>query len=603
MVKKLKNISIVWKSVLLYSLIYFIPLIVLICYLYNSSINIAVFNAKIQQKQLLYQIHEHFSSTVTLIANTVDDIANDKKLNNFLDDHYSGSGDDILYYRNEIYSHLVTRKLLVPQIHSLYIYSSNDTIPPSYNKRVGVVGMEFFPFHMESAYKMWWEIQSSDAIKTDSDEYNPSESFITCNRALRSPINGSIIGIVSIQLALKDLFYSLDETSGDAVEICVIDNTGMIWYSTAPQSHGSNVEEAYSIDSDQLLLMEGGADYNGKDFIVLTLPMLDIKCFLLAVLPLHTIKSEAMTATVWIIISVIGVYLGTIIAVILATFANNRRLRVLDKAMNHVNQGDYSVQVPIGADDELGRINRTFNDMVRQIDRLFHNVYQSELRQKDAKLMALEAQVNPHFLYNMLTSIACNAKNHDDPSTQRMAILLSRFYRTGLSEKANYIPLQEELNYLSMYIEIQLIRFGNNLHYNQTVQDGLAQKKVIKNILHPIVENAIVHGIENIVGNRAGEITLDVRCFDNSIMFVVSDNGNGMPGDVLNRINSGVFNLNRSSGYGLKNLYERLKLFYGDKAGLLAENIPGSGVRMTMWLPLSSGEDENDVLKEMREDV
>lgn len=577
----------IWKNVLLYSLIYCVVFIFLVWFLYGISINTVVSNTKDSERQLLYQIRENISSTINLVDNLADEIANDKDLCEFLIRPYNETGEEIIYYIEDIFPRLFSRKLLFPQLYSLYVFSANEQIPPSYNNYVGILNKDRYPLEWEGQPSLWWEKHPYDITGISSKRQN----YFSCNRVIASPRNGNMIALLNIQITEDELFHCLNEYSTDVSEFCVIGGDGTVWYSSVSENNESNLFSTYSLIPEDELNSVTGADYVVDDSIILVLPLPEIEGYLVSLRSLQSVKDEIWSRAFPLILIMIFLYAVVVCIVIIVTFFNNKRIRNLVEAMNYVNQGDYNVSVEVGADDELGQINRTFNQMVKQIDEMFHNVYQAEIRQRDAQIVALEAQVNPHFLYNMLTSIACSAQQHGDLSTQRMAILLSKFYRASLSEKADYISILEELNYLNTYVDIQLIRFGQNLQYTCTLQEGLPNCKIIKNLLQPLVENAIVHGIENIVGERVGTISVDIKRFGDKLVVDVTDNGLGMPQEYINQINSGSFYASHASRYGLKNLLERLSLFYGDQAGLTVANKPDSGAQITLWLPLIESEE------------
>lgn len=593
--KNTRRNSVVWKSVILYSIIFFIPFTVFVSYIYNASFTGKLSEIRNDQLQLLYQIRENISSSTTIINNIAQEMANTKDVCEFLEAKYNSSGEEIINYKMDVFPYLASRKALLSQIYSLFIFTYNSFIPPSYTKYVGVIGINDFPMKVPKddylSNDFWWIPPSAD-IELSNPMLQDNATMFIYNRPIYSQNDRNILGLISIQTETMTLFHTINDIPNDnGREIYIVQRDGIVLYSSAPYKIGEKLLQiAGSSNTDISKYLKSGG-FISDDYNVVTLPLDDIACYVVSALPLKNIRSDISASITLTMLAAFGAFALVIFAVIIASFANSKRIRTLVEAMNMVNCGNYSIRVKVGTEDEIGKINITFNKMITKINEMIINVYQAEIKQKDARRLALEAQINPHFLYNMFTMIACTAKKNGDDEVQQMTLLLSKFYRIGLSDKADFISIREELNYLDMYIKIQAIRFGGRFEFKLEIDESLVEYRVIKNILHPLVENSIVHGIENIVGEMTGKITIQILCEEQQLMFIVTDNGFGMPEEQISHINRGIFSSDSSSGYGLKNISERLALFYGVNAGLMARSIHGGGIEMTVWVPvLQDGE-------------
>ena len=263
-------------------------------------------------------------------------------------------------------------------------------------------------------------------------------------------------------------------------------------------------------------------------------------------------------------------------------------VNALDRAMARVRQGDLSVRIYTNRRDELGRLGESFNRMIQELK---DNIDMKVQKQKDlneATLRLYQTQLNPHFLYNTLDTIKWNARMHQNPEIPVLAENLAVILRRSISSQP-FITLRRELETIENYIEIQKIRFAGSFLYETEVPDQLENCLVPKMILQPLVENAILHGLE---GRENGYICVYASQTDSLLRVAVSDDGWGMPQEMVDWVNS-HFPEKREGHVGLYNVIQILKLHYGQEYGMQAEVVPGQGTTITLTLPLEreTGED------------
>ena len=259
-----------------------------------------------------------------------------------------------------------------------------------------------------------------------------------------------------------------------------------------------------------------------------------------------------------------------------------RHLESHVEAIAKVGSGDYSIKVEKSGIEEIDRITYTFNEMVAEIDTLIHEVYEKKMLEAQSELKSLQAQINPHFLFNVLESINWEAKRADDEVVSSMIISLGELLRASLySNSSETIPLSEEIKYVNFYLNLQQARFGSRLVYNAEVDETLLDLQVPKLSLECLIENAVVHGIEPKRGG--GRIDVLVRCDKDGAFITVHDDGVGFDAD--------SFDLNDretiAQHIGLRNMHRRLQLLYGESYGLEVESAKDVGTTVTMRLPYS----------------
>lgn len=258
----------------------------------------------------------------------------------------------------------------------------------------------------------------------------------------------------------------------------------------------------------------------------------------------------------------------------------------LDKAMEKVKAGDLSIRVRSTRDDELGRLTESFNRMVIDLNSYLEERVQKQKDLNETTLRLYQTQLNPHFLYNTLDTIKWNARIRQIPEIAVLAENLAVILRKSISSKP-FIPLKEELDTIDSYIRIQKIRFSGRFLYETEIPDQLEECMIPKMILQPLVENAIIHGLD---GCDNGYICIYAAQKDGVLSISVTDDGCGMSADMVDWINSPA-PAKRDGHLGLYNVIQILKIYYGETYGMHAQ-VEEDGTTVTLRLPFRK--DENN---------
>ncbi len=269
-----------------------------------------------------------------------------------------------------------------------------------------------------------------------------------------------------------------------------------------------------------------------------------------------------------------------------------RPIQRLQGMMDAAAQGDLDGILPVTSSDEVGRLTQNFNRMLQRIQALIDDVCDSRLSQleaeygqREAELKALQAQINPHFLFNTLGTINSLAVLEDAEAISRVVAILGDFLRYTMNTNQVLVTLGEELEQVKRYISLQKFRFGDRIALAIDVPATLLAHPLIKLTLQPLVENACLHGLEN-SGERSGRIDIAGRREGGALVIAVADNGAGMSPDKLAEIRAAL----RPDGtarehIGLGNVNERIRLRYGRGYGLEIESKEGRGTSVVMRLP------------------
>jgi two-component system sensor histidine kinase YesM len=296
-----------------------------------------------------------------------------------------------------------------------------------------------------------------------------------------------------------------------------------------------------------------------------------------------------------LLVLVLVVMLSLMVPVSLwAASGATRRLDHLLTGVRRLGEGGFDVRLPEDGRDEIAELTRNFNRMVDQIRDLVDERFRLGVEVKQLELRALQAQINPHFLYNTLDLINGLALMAGQPRIVETVSALSKFYRISLSGGEEIIPLAKEFEHAVAYVRIQNLRFDGVIRLETDLDPALAEVPVLKMVLQPLVENAILHGIlekpevqDDRGGPELGTVVLRARRQADELVLEVEDDGVGMgPTQVAGLLAREPQGLGTGGhGYGVFNIDRRLKLRYGDGAGLRFEASPGRGTRVTIVLP------------------
>ena len=277
-----------------------------------------------------------------------------------------------------------------------------------------------------------------------------------------------------------------------------------------------------------------------------------------------------------------------IISIIATTIISKhitRPLRRLESEMRKVETGDFEVSLPQSHSIEVESLSSSFRIMVARIKVLMKRIKATEEIKRQRELDALQAKINPHFLYNTLDSVIWMAETGDNHGVVKMVSALARLFRISIAKGHDVITLSEELLHVQNYLDIQSMRYKDKFTYSITIPRELENAPTIKLIVQPIVENSIYHGIKYL--QEEGRIEIKAEAVDDGIKIIISDNGVGMKSETAATIlNPDQENTASSgNGIGLRNIDERIKLSYGEKYGLSIWSEPDEGTTVTILIP------------------
>jgi len=267
-------------------------------------------------------------------------------------------------------------------------------------------------------------------------------------------------------------------------------------------------------------------------------------------------------------------------------------------SMRKFQKGDFSQKVLVTTKDEIGHLGNGYNEMVRRIELLVNDIYLSKLRQREAELKALQSQIHPHFLYNVLNTISWTARSKGNPEIAEMIEALSQMFRLRLNRGKDMTTLEEEAALVDNYLKLQSLRFGSRLSYEISLDPRVAALKVPSLLLQPLAENSVIHGLEPLQGN--GFLHILAYPENGGTVLEVVDNGVGMDEQQLQALKvqwqfgeagSAGGTEDRQGGFALPNVRERLMLLYGAEASFEFHSRKDYGTRIRVFIPRGEGTD------------
>lgn len=320
-------------------------------------------------------------------------------------------------------------------------------------------------------------------------------------------------------------------------------------------------------------------------FLIAGTPIGQTGLDLVMIVSASSLLSGSIGLQQFLLLTLVGYMILTAMAWLRFSHRLTDPIQQLAHTMEQFEGGNTNVTAEIQGDDEIGELARAYNRMLGRLNELIRRVYDEQVHRRDAEWDALQAQINPHFLNNTLNSIGSLARMNGATDITRMVAALSRMFSIILYEKAHVVPLSREIEYIQLYVQIQKIRFGERLRFECEVPEHLLEVCIPKFSLQPLVENAVVHGIEPRPEGGTVSIVSVSRRGSSDVEIQVADNGVGMTPGVLQAAQSGQHN--DEVRIGLRNIHERIQTSAGRTYGLTVESHAGVGTCVTVRVPAS----------------
>lgn len=317
---------------------------------------------------------------------------------------------------------------------------------------------------------------------------------------------------------------------------------------------------------------------DGDSYLISSMTIPLNKWQIVGIIPYREIISRTSLLEQSIVIVLFLFLISMLIFMFRTSYMISRPIQIMSSTMKTIESGNFTSRVEYQSDDEFGALANSFNHMLNRIDKLKEKEIDNQHKLRVAELKALQAQINPHFLYNTLDSIGWMARLNQIDKVEEMVDSLSTYFRISISRGSDFITLKDELTHVEKYLSIQKIRYEKKLNYSIDVPPEILHFKTIKMILQPLVENSIYHGIKEKEGS--GEIRI-TAVLNDYIILCVEDTGIGMTKEKLDKLHE-MIDSGRDynpDAYGVINVHKRLQVFFGEDCGLRFESEYGIGTK------------------------
>ncbi|MGM0879790.1 MAG: cache domain-containing sensor histidine kinase [Bacillota bacterium] len=583
---KMNNIRIKNKLIFSFILVVFVPVLIVGIFLTVAFRQNVLDQATQQITNNVERVKKQTLDIIRMPIEISDKLLVDKRLTDVINTQYKSTFDVVEAFWD--YRDFREYIELYSEIYNIRFYTTNMTILDNW---------EFLKVTDTIAETPWYKsAMEQEGIHWAyiNDETKNNRDYLSLIRKITFPTYRTS-GMLVIGVNPKELNAMISQEPFDTM---IIDNSGYMIAAKNPDWVGKNISEL-DFASQLTNKAEGTYEFkfDGKPSKIVVEDLLPASSRNgLKIVSVFTIDSIVSGANR---ISLLGfgiIMLSLVIAFILIYIFSAilaKRMLVLNKDLNKVAMGDLNVISNVTGNDEIGILSKQFNNMVVSIRGLMEEVAEShnqqaqlQLRQKEIKLKMMASQINPHFLFNALESIRMKAHIKGEIEISAIVRMLGKMIRRNLEVGTKKIALKDELEIVRCYLEIQKFRYGNDrLTFRLDIDASGQDIEIPPLIIQPLIENAVVHGLENIA--EGGLVSLTTKLCGHMLHVEVADNGVGINEDKIKQISESLHDMEEDEEYriGLRNVHQRLVMIYGEAYGLTIQSELGSGTKITFEIP------------------
>lgn len=472
------------------------------------------------------------------------------------------------------------------EVSGIRLYVKNDYLYSTENRYIfplgAAGGARWYQLLAQARANQWYTPLDF------ADQPSGEQKLFSCMRMIYDPSAlKSPLGVLRVDLKQSVMEQAISRSAVTENGAVLLLSGGRIVLSSSNLKSGG-LPAGFQSVLEQLAPDEWGTvEAGGKNYYVYCTRLSPTDWQLVTAIPysdIYSVSRELRNEMILVMLVLAGV------AYAIAIFLSDHTLRrvwQLSAAMQKVEAGDVNAQFASAGRDEIGQLIAHFNRMMRHIRQLMDEKVQYGLEIKNLELKALQAQINPHFLYNTLDTINCLALQNGAAEITEVVSALATFYKISLSKGRDQIPIREEVLHAQMYLKIQNRRFEGRMNAVWQIDPAIESLLTIKIVLQPIIENAAIHGIFE-KEDSTGTVTVRGWREGNDVYITVTDDGVGMtPEAVVQNFSplAGGGITQAPGGYGVHNINDRLRIAYGPEYGLSCQSTPGAGTTVTIHIP------------------
>lgn len=554
--------------------------------LYDSMDKVVKTNSTEATQKIIQQVNYDIEYYLDTVETTIDAIKYSDVVAKYFDDPSEENQDRAINYIDSL---LVNREdiinigLIMPN-GKIIVNDKEATIKES-------VDFTLEPYYYEATTKESMYVSSSHVQNIILGQY---QWVVSCSSGFYSGDSNDVKGVILVDLNFNLIEDMVSRISlGERGYIFIIDREGQIVYHPKRDLIYSGIgsEDIEGILKSDDIVYSKVVDNSKVDYI-----LTDSEFSKWKVIGKIFEKDFNIYRQTFRNFFITLVIIALIIAFVASVLLAGRILRPVKRLLKGIfvfQTGQLDVSVKVESDNELGLLTASFNRMTKRIKALVEENKKVERTKRKSELDALQAQINPHFLYNTLDSIVWMGEAGRSDEVVKMTSSLAKLFRISINKGKEYITLKQEIEHVESYLIIQQMRYGEQLEYTIDVDESLLNVRMIKILLQPIIENAIYHGIKKLPGNGLIQVRVS-REGDmekhNYMHIEIQDNGMGMDQETIDKLLSGQISVeSKGSGVGVYNVDQRIKLYYGEEYGLDIQSEVFEGTIITLRLPILLG--------------
>lgn len=556
-----RNVRLGYKLAIVYALSGFLPVVAVLSVTYVQMKQILLQNERDSMESYLYQALASMENKFAIYTNLNNYICYNQTISQVIGYQY-----DSVY---EMYNQLVT--ILDPMLASLkYFHNDVGKVTIYVDKDMIKHGDTLAPISEIIDTNWYRSVADSGEMQWFVDK---NEEIVFGVSPMSMLKRYGLDGILYISVEYDSMFETFKQTLQNNYGIVIFDEKGNAVYEKA---FFDKKYREYELNAAQLLDQKKNQE---NEYTILSETSSVTGWTACLYKPNSLIVWSVTPITRIALIAMFVMALMSVIAMIILTSFVTKRIRRLRSGMKEVEQGNLEAEITSDSQDEIGDLVNGFDSMLLQLNTLIKEVYEGRIKEKEYEMKALQAQINPHFLYNTLSLINWKAIEAEADDISKITLALSTFYRTSLNKGKNVMSLSDELRNMRSYLDIQLMMHDYDFDVEFDVDESIGQYQSLNLMLQPLIENAIAHGIDVKTDGR-GKLTITGKEEGDLIVLTVADNGVGMNDEQAARILT-----EESKGYGVRNVNERIKLYYGEQYSLQIESKVGQGTKVSIRIP------------------
>lgn len=590
------------KLITAYILIIAIPIIMFLIFgmmKYKSYLQGDVINESRYELQLET---EHINSNKETMEGNAQMVIGDSSILSFIGIERELTLDELMDFNSNTLKNIMRIQFNNPNISDINLFTNNKFIsremwPLIYSEN-RIYKSDWYNNVIHENGKECWYLNHDDK-DIDNRKHIDQGNMVSLYTEIRQP-KSKHLGILKVNMLTKDFFQKMYSNDTKAKsQLFIVDGENNIFTNEKTKlfkSEGMDLNSLKNqflkhkvINTDNFII-----DFKGKNSVVVFNYIKSLNAYILSVSSVETsYKYIDGIQFVFIIGTIFLIFLLSIVTYFITSIIL-KQLKSMIQSMKKMQTGDFNIDINVRSNDEIGELAHNFRKMLKKINDLILDAVEKKSVAKETELRSLQTQIDAHFIYNVLENIKMMAEIDEKYLISDPLTSLGSMMRYNMKWEKEYINLSHEITHIKNYIALMNIRFENNIQLDIDIEEGLLEHEVLKMSIQPIIENCIKHALIKIIRKKKGKINLIVKSDGKIITVIVADNGVGMSSEWVEILNNwingnsdkiiGDENGNNSTGIGLRNVNERIKLYYGEEYGITVYSEEGFYTKVIMTM-------------------